>query len=65
MSRELGRGELLVCQIVGASLLAMVSALILNKGIESVFDRPPIRLRVKMQRRFGKQEVRPGPILST
>jgi hypothetical protein len=40
MSRELGRGELLVCQIVGASLLAMVSALILNKGIESVFDRP-------------------------
>jgi hypothetical protein len=38
MSKELRPGELLVCQIVGAFLFAMVSGFLLIKGVESLYE---------------------------
>jgi hypothetical protein len=54
MAGELGRGELLVCKIVGASLFAMVSAFILTKGIESIFDRPQLA-RNSQEQAYGER----------
>src|SRR5262245_52231181 len=38
MSRELSRGEFLVCQLVAATLIAVVLGFLLIKGIESLSD---------------------------
>ena len=56
MAGELGRGELLVCKIVGASLFAMVSAFILTKGIESIFDRPQLA-RNSQEQAYGERST--------
>jgi peptidoglycan hydrolase-like protein with peptidoglycan-binding domain len=68
MSRELSRGEFLVCQLVGATLIALVSGFVLIKGIEAVSDASQPAAKSQQQAhstRSGKKNSSQQSVLAT